>query len=70
MFDDALDAETAVAVRRILLRLASDQEQTAAEEAARVPYWRACPESVAGSRAAANALRSAADSLQPQLLIQ
>lgn len=69
MFEDALDADTASAVRRVLLRLASDQEQAAADEAAHVQYWQACPESVIGSRAAAAALRSAAESMQLQFAI-
>jgi hypothetical protein len=70
MFMDALDADTALAVRRVLLRLAHDQEQAAADEAAANPYWKPCPVSVLGSRAAADALRSAADSVSPQLSIQ
>ena len=84
MFDDALeayevhrdlpgeqlDAEVAHVVRRILLRLASDQEQAAADEAAHIQYWQACPDSVVGCRAAAQALRSVAESMQPQFSIQ
>lgn len=60
---DQLDRETAQRVRRILIELASDQDEAAAREAAQVPYWKTCPDSVRGSRAAARALRAAAESL-------
>lgn len=60
---DQLDPETVRTVRRILNQLAEDQENAAASEAAQVPYWKACPDSVRGSRAAARALRAAAASL-------
>ena len=60
---EPLDLETARQVRRILMRLADDQENSAADEAAQVPYWKACPDSVRGSRAAARALRAVAESL-------
>lgn len=60
---DELDPETAQALQKILNRLASDQENAAASEAAQVPYWKACPDSVRGSRAAARALRALAESL-------
>lgn len=66
MSDESLDPETAQVVRRILLRLAVDQEQAAAREAANTPYWQRCPESVVGGRAAAQALRSAAETMRPQ----
>lgn len=60
---EELDLETALTVQRILNRLAADQEAAAAEEASHVPYWKACPDSVRGSRAAARALRAVAESL-------
>jgi hypothetical protein len=63
---DELDLETALTVKRILIQLASDQENAAASEAAEVPYWKACPDSVRGSRAAARALRAVAESLSWQ----
>lgn len=58
-----LDPETSRVVRRILIRLASDQEEAAASEAAQVPYWKPCPHSVLASRAAARALRECAETL-------
>ena len=61
---DQLDPETALTVQRILIQLASEQEDAAASVAAQTPYWQACPDSVRGSRAAARALRAAADSLR------
>ena len=70
MIEEALDADTASAVCRILLRLANDQDRAAADEAAHIQYWQACPDSVIGSRAAAQALRSVAESMQPQFAIQ
>ena len=60
---EPLDLETARTVRRILMRLADAQENEAANEAAQIPYWQACPDSVRGSRAAARALRAVAESL-------
>jgi hypothetical protein len=51
------------ALRRELLRLARDEEDQAATEAAAVPYWTASPPSVQGHRAAAAALRAKADHL-------
>lgn len=60
---DALDVKTTLTLKRILIRLASDLDSAAASEAAQVPYWKACPDSVRGRRAAARALRATADSL-------
>jgi hypothetical protein len=60
---DQLDRETALTVQRILNHLAEEADNAAAMEAAQVPYWKACPDSVRGSRAAARALRAAAESL-------
>jgi hypothetical protein len=50
-------------LRRMLFRLASEQDTLAATEAALVPYWKACPPSVTAIRLAARALRAAAESL-------
>lgn len=64
-----LDPEIAGIVRRLLYSLASEQDAAAAEEAAHVPYWQPCPHSVIGIRAAARALREAADHLDIRLPI-
>lgn len=48
-------------VRAILLKLAKQQDELAAQRAAAVPYWTPCPPSVLGHRAAAEALRAQAD---------
>jgi hypothetical protein len=53
----------AAALRRELLRLARAEDDRASAEAAKVPYWAACPPSVQGHRAAAAILRADADSL-------
>ena len=58
-----LDSEIAGILRRLLYSLASEQDAAAAQEAALVPYWKPCPHSVIGIRAAARALREAADAL-------
>lgn len=52
---------TSSALRAILLKLAKQQDDLAAQEAAAVPYWSPCPPSVLGRRAAAEALRTEAD---------
>jgi hypothetical protein len=49
------------AVRAELLRLARIEEDVAASEAERVPYWEAMPLTVAVHRRCAAALRAAAD---------
>ena len=54
-------AGAAQLVRRLLLDLARHEEETAAREAAAVPYWQPHPSSVAGHRAAAVVLRGEAD---------
>lgn len=59
--DGPFDLKTAHAVRAMLLQLADAQERIAAEEAALVPYWKPCPQSVIGARAAARALRASAE---------
>ena len=53
----------AAELRRVLLRLAKAENDLAAEESARVPYWEPCPSSVVGHRAAARVLLVEADSL-------
>lgn len=58
-----LAPEVMSALRRVLYQLASDKERNAASEASRTPYWKPCPDSVIGLRAAARALREAADSM-------
>jgi hypothetical protein len=50
-------------VRKVLLRLAKHENDRAADEASRVPYWEACPAGVIGRRAAAAVLLLAADTL-------
>jgi hypothetical protein len=54
---------TDVALRRALLRLAREEEDRAATEAAAVPYWTVGPPSILGHRAAAAILRAQADEL-------
>jgi hypothetical protein len=51
-------AELAAAVCRELLALARHEEDVAAAEASRSPYWAASPLSVVGHRSAARALRA------------
>ena len=58
-----LDPEISRILRQLLYSLADDQDAAAAKEAAEVPYWKPCPHSVIGIRAAARALREAADAL-------
>ena len=50
-------------LRRELLRLARIEDDTAAREAATVPYWSPSPASVLGHRVAASVLRDSADRL-------
>jgi hypothetical protein len=61
----SLSADVTEVLRRELLMLAKLQEDTAAAEAARVPYWRCLPASVEGHRLAAAALRADAARLRP-----
>ena len=58
---NTLNSVVAATLRQELLRLAALEENLAAAEAAKVPYWSPCPASVAGRRAAAQALREDAD---------
>lgn len=57
---DIADHQT---LRLTLLEIASDEDERAATEAARVPYWAPVPDSVLGHREAARALRVVADRL-------
>lgn len=61
MFREEMATEVAAAVRQELLRLAYAEDQLAADDAARVPYWEPCPPSVQGHRSAAQLLRAGAD---------
>lgn len=54
-------------LRRLLYSLANEQDAIAAQEAALVPYWKPCPHSVIGTRAAARVLREAAEALPTPL---
>lgn len=58
---DSTATALAAALRRELLRLARAEEERAATEAAKVPYWEGYPASVVGHRAAAAILRADAD---------
>lgn len=58
-----LDADSALTVQRILFRLANAQDHVAAQEAADIPYWKPCSDSVIGHRVAASALRAIAGSM-------
>jgi hypothetical protein len=48
-------------VRTVLLTLAMDEDNRACHLAAEVPYWAPLPDVVSGHRAAASALRTAAE---------
>jgi hypothetical protein len=61
--NEAVPAELAASVRLALLKLARYEDELAATEAARVPYWEPHPPSVLGHRTAAQALRAEADAL-------
>lgn len=56
--------ELITALCRELVALARHEEDIAAAEASRVPYWSPCPSSVDGHRAAARALRAEVERLQ------
>ena len=53
-------ADLTSALCHALFELARREDDLAASEAARVPYWAPCPPSVHGHRAAADALREEA----------
>lgn len=55
---------THLALCQQLHDLARAEEEAAAQEAARVPYWSACPPSVHAHREAARSLRATAHRLQ------
>lgn len=57
----APDVALAMLMRKELLRLAAIEDELAVTEAARTPYWEACPESVVAHRVAARVLRADAD---------
>jgi hypothetical protein len=59
----AHDTHVIAALCEELLRLAHQEDELAADEAARVPYWAPTPASVTGHRAAATALREQAGRL-------
>lgn len=56
--ETSLDLITALC--RELFALAKHEDDVAAEEASRLPYWVPCPPSVVGHREAARALRAEA----------
>ena len=58
------DHDLLVALCRELNLLARQEDDAAAAEASLVPYWRACPPSVVGHRAAARTLRTDAHRLE------
>ena len=58
-----VSADVLGALRVELLRLADREDDRAAAEASKVPYWTTCPPSVSGHRAAATILRQDAASL-------
>lgn len=58
-----IDQEMATRLRLRLLKLAHQQDELAAAEAALTPYWEPQPVTVVGHRSAADALRTEADRL-------
>ncbi len=63
MSTNANTTDIKVALQRELHRLARVEDDRAANDAARVPYWSPCPPSVQGHRAAAAILRAEAELL-------
>jgi hypothetical protein len=61
MSTDSIAGPLAALLRRELLRLARSEDDRAADEAAKVPYWAPYPPSVQGHRSAAAILRADAD---------
>jgi hypothetical protein len=57
-----------LALRRQLLRLAKIEEDLAAAERARVPYWMPYPTAMGAHQEAARLLRAEADTLQAAAL--
>lgn len=62
--DEHRNQEVVAALCRELYLLASREEQVAADEACRVPYWQACPPSVNVHWTAAQLLRADANRLE------
>ena len=62
--ESSRSVELITALCRELVALARHEEDVAAAEASRVPYWAPCPSSVDGHRAAARALRAEVERLQ------
>ncbi|PVG80635.1 hypothetical protein DDE18_22075 [Nocardioides gansuensis] len=58
---DTSDTTMAAKLRAILLELARREDDSAATEAAAIPYWSPAPPTVLGHRTAAALLRNAAD---------
>ncbi len=56
--------DVATALCRQLYALARREDEAAAHESARTPYWAACPPSVEAHRTAARLLRADADRLE------
>lgn len=57
-------SELVAEICRALTQLALSEDDVAAAEACRTPYWAPCPASIAGHRAAARVLRSEAHRLE------
>jgi hypothetical protein len=66
---DATRSELVSALCRELNALARREEEAAADEASRTPYWLACPPSVQARRAAARLLRADVDRLRSESAI-
>jgi hypothetical protein len=60
---EQVSVDIVTALRRALLRLAKAEEDRAADQAAKVPYWSPCPVTVEAHRFAAEVLRAEADTL-------
>lgn len=64
--EDRRTPDLVAALCHELNTLAKRQEDAAAEEASRTPYWTACPPSVEAHRTAARVLRADADRLEAE----
>jgi hypothetical protein len=58
--------ELLIAMCRELYAIAHREDETAATQAARTPYWTPCPSSVQAHLQAARALRESAERLEAQ----
>jgi hypothetical protein len=58
--------ELITALCRELMTLAKHEDDAAAAEASRIPYWDPCPPSVDGHRAAARVLRAEVERLEAE----